>query len=65
MFRKVALLEILKHPLLTGVQAYSNAWRLTVTLGVQAYYNASKNKLLTKFLKVSIKITEKFPGSDL
>ena len=54
MFRKAALLEILKSPFLTGAQA----------LTVQSL-SASKNELLTKFLKVGIKITEKFPGSDL
>ena len=46
MFRKVALLEILKSPLLTRVQAYGK--------------NVSKNELLTKFLKVGLKLIEHF-----
>ena len=49
MFRKVALLEILKSPLLTRVQAFT-VWSL----------NASKNELLTNFLKVGLKLTENF-----
>ena len=47
MFRKVALLEISKSPLLTAVAGL----RSTV-------YNATKNELLTKFVKGALKLTE-------
>ena len=52
-FRKVAFLEDLKSPFLTGVQAYRKEFELH---GL----NASKNELLTKFLKVGLKLTENF-----
>ena len=52
-FRKVALLEDLKSPLLTGVQSYRKEFE---PYGL----NASKNELLTKFLKVDLKLTENF-----
>ena len=49
MFRKVAFLEISTSPLLTGVA------------GLQySVCNATKNKLLTKFLKCVLKLTENF-----
>ena len=49
MFRKVAFLEISKSPL------------LTVAAGLQStVYNASKNELLTKFVKRALKLTENF-----
>ena len=49
MFRKVALLEISRNILCTGVSAleYTSC-------------NATKNKLLTKFLKSALKLTEYF-----
>ena len=49
MFRKVAFLEISRSPLLTGVA------------GLQySVCNATKNKLLTKFLECALKLTENF-----
>ena len=49
MFRKVAFLEISRSPLLTGVA------------GLQySVCNATKNELLTKFLKYALKLTENF-----
>ena len=49
MFRKVAFLEISKSPLLTAVA------------GVQStVYNATKNELLTTFIKVNLKLLENF-----
>ena len=51
--RKVALLEDLKSPLLTRLQDYS--------IEFEPYgLNASKNELLTKSLKVGLKLTENF-----
>ena len=49
MFRKVAFLEISISPLLTAV-----AGLLTTV------YNATKNELLTKFVKGALKLTENF-----
>ena len=52
-FRKVALLQDLKSPLLPGVQDHS--------IEFEPYgLNASKNEFLTKFLKVGLKPTENF-----
>ena len=48
MFQKVPFLEILRSPLLTGVAG------LPYTV-----CNATKNELLTKFLKFALKLTEK------
>ena len=49
MFRKMAFLEISRSPLLTRVA------------GLQySVCNATKNKLLTKFLKCALKLTEMF-----
>ena len=49
MFRKVALLEISRSPLLTGIT------------GLQCIVcNTTKNELLTKFLKATLKLTENF-----
>ena len=47
MFRKVAFLKILKSPLLTAVAGL----QFTV-------YKATKKKLLTKFVKGALKLTE-------
>ena len=47
MFQKVAFLEISRSPLLTGVAGL----QYTVC-------NATKNELLTKFLKCALKLTE-------
>ena len=47
MFRKVALLEILKSPLLTGVQAYSSECEFFL-------------KQTPKLLKGALKLTENF-----
>ena len=47
MFQKVAFLEISRSPLLTGVTGL----QYTVC-------NATKNELLTKFLKCALKLTE-------
>ena len=48
-FRKVAFLEISKSPL------------LTVVAGLQStVYNATKNELLTKFVKGALKLIENF-----
>ena len=52
MFQKVPFLEISRSPLLTGVAG------LPYTV-----CNATKNELLTKFLKFALKLTEKKPGS--
>ena len=53
MFRKVAFLEISRSPLLTGVA------------GLQySVCNATKNELLTKFHKCTLKL-RKFPGTRL
>ena len=49
MFQKVAFLEISRGPLLTGVAGL----QCTVC-------NATKNELLTKFLKCDLKLTENF-----
>ena len=49
MFQKVAFLEISRSPLLTGVAGL----QYTVC-------NATKNELLTKFLKCVLKLTENF-----
>ena len=49
MFQNVAFLETSRSPLLTGVAG----WQCTVC-------NATKNKLLTKFLKCALKLTENF-----
>ena len=49
MFRKVAFLEISKNPLLTEVASLQNS-----------VCNATKNELLTKFLKRASKLTENF-----
>ena len=49
MFQKVAFLEISRSPLLTGVTGL----QYTVC-------NATKNELLTKFLKCALKLTENF-----
>ena len=49
MFQNVAFLETSRSPLLTGVAG----WQYTVC-------NATKNKLLTKFLKCALKLTENF-----
>ena len=49
MFRKAAFLEISKSVLLTAV------------VGLQpTVYNATKNELLTKFVKGALKLTENF-----
>ena len=49
MFRKVPFVEIWRSPLLTGVA------------GLQySVCNATKNELLTKFLKYALKLTENF-----
>ena len=49
MFRKVAFLEISKSVLLTAVA------------GLQpTVYNATKNELLTQFVKGALKLTENF-----
>ena len=49
MFQKLAFLEISRSPLLTGVAGL----HYTVC-------NATENKLLTKFLKCALKLTENF-----
>ena len=49
MFRKVAFLEILKSPLLTAVAGLQSA-----------VYNATKNELLTKYVKGALKLTQNF-----
>ena len=49
MFQNVAFLETSRSLLLTGVAG----WQCTVC-------NATKNKLLTKFLKCALKLTENF-----
>ena len=49
MFRKVAFLEISKSPLLTEVASLQNS-----------VCDATKNELLTKFLKCASKLTENF-----
>ena len=49
MFRKVVFLEVSRRALLTGVE------------GLQySFFNATKNELLTKFLKCALKLTENF-----
>ena len=48
MFRKVALLEILKSPLLTGVQAYS--------IEFERFLKQTPNQ----FLRVGLKLMENF-----
>ena len=50
MFRRVAFLEILRSTLLTGLEGL----QYTVC-------NATKSELLTKFLKIDLKLTENFP----
>ena len=49
MFRKVTSLEISRSPLLTGVAGLQDA-----------VCNATKNKVLTKFIKSALKLTENF-----
>ena len=49
MFRKLAFLEISKSPLLTAVAGLQST-----------VYNATKNELLTKFVKGVLKLTEDF-----
>ena len=49
MFRKIAFLEILKSLLLTAVAGLQST-----------VYNATKNELLTKFVKGALKLTENF-----
>ena len=49
MFRRVAFLEISKSPLLTAVAGLQST-----------VYNATKNELLTKFVKGTLKLTENF-----
>ena len=49
MSRKVAFLEISKSPLLTAVAGLQST-----------VYNATKNELLTKFVKGALKLTENF-----
>ena len=49
MFRKMAFLEISRSPFLTGVAGLQHS-----------VCNATKNKLLTKFLKCALKLTENF-----
>ena len=49
MFRKEAFLEISRSPLLTAVAGLQST-----------VYNATKNELLTKFVKGALKLTENF-----
>ena len=49
MFRKLAFVEISKSPLLTAVAGLQST-----------VYNATKNELLTKFVKSALKLTEHF-----
>ena len=49
MFRQVAFLEISRSPLLTGVAGLQHT-----------ICKATKNELLTKFLKCALKLTENF-----
>ena len=49
MFRKVVFLEISKSLLLTAVAGLQST-----------VYNATKNELLTKFVKSALKLTENF-----
>ena len=49
MFRKMAFLEISRSPLLIGVAGSQ-----------YSVCNATKNKLLNKFLKCALKLTENF-----
>ena len=49
MFRKLAFLEISKSSLLTAVAGLQST-----------VYNATKNELLTKFVKSALKLTENF-----
>ena len=49
MFRKVAFIEISKSPLLTAVAGLQST-----------VYSATKNELLTKFVKGALKVTENF-----
>ena len=51
MFQKVAFLEISKSPLLTVVAGLPST-----------VYNATKNELLTKFVKGALKLIENFQG---
>ena len=53
MLQKVALLEISRSPLLTGVAGL----QYTVC-------NATRNELLTKFFKGALKLTENFQKVD-
>ena len=49
MLRKVAFLEISRSPLLTAIAGLQST-----------VYNATKNDLLTKFVKGALKLTENF-----